>query len=89
MNQIINMIMSTVMRKLLNKGIDAGFNKAASMRGGRQQPAQGQIDDYGNPITQGQSKQEIRAARQAKRQNTQSANQAKQAMKMARRASKF
>ncbi len=89
MNQIINMIMRTVMRKLLNKGIDAGFNKAASMRSNAKQP-QGEIDDYGNPVQRGPSKQEVRAARRAKRQGGgQSAQQTKQAMKMVRRASKF
>ncbi|KEJ89558.1 hypothetical protein [Sulfitobacter donghicola] len=91
MNQIINMIMRIVMRKLLNKGIDAGFNKAASLRSGRSQPQpQGEIDDYGNPVQRGPSQQEVRAARRAKRQsNGQAAQQTKQAMKMARRVTKF
>ena len=70
MNQIINMVMKMLMRKVASKGIDAGFNKASSMRGGRkpQQP-QGDIDDYGNPVRRGPSQQEVRAARRAKRQN--------------------
>jgi hypothetical protein len=91
MNQIINMIMRAIMRKLLNKGIDAGFNKAASMRGGgKQQQPQGEIDDYGNPVQSGPTQQEVRAARRAKRQGGgQSGQQTKQAMKMARRATKF
>jgi len=32
MNQIINMIMRLFLRKLVNKGMDAGFSKASSMR---------------------------------------------------------
>ena len=70
MNQIINMVMKILMRKVVSKGLDAGFNKASSMRGGRKQPQpQGEIDDYGNPIKRGPSQQEVRAARRAKRQN--------------------
>lgn len=70
MNQIINMVMKMLMRKVVSKGLDAGFNKASSMRGGRKQPQpQGEIDDYGNPIKRGPTQQEVRAARRAKRQN--------------------
>lgn len=70
MNQIINMVMKILMRKVVSKGIDAGFNKASSMRNGRKQPQpQGEIDDYGNPVKRGPSQQEVRAARRAKRQN--------------------
>ena len=36
MNQIINMVIKILMRKVVSKGIDAGFNKASSMRGGGQ-----------------------------------------------------
>ncbi|UWR24147.1 hypothetical protein K3756_07540 [Sulfitobacter sp. S190] len=32
MNQIINMVTRLFMRKLVSKGIDAGFNKASKMR---------------------------------------------------------
>jgi hypothetical protein len=70
MNQVINMVMKMLMSKVVSKGLDAGFNKASSMRGGRKQPQrQGEIDDYGNPIKRGPSQQEVRAARRAKRQN--------------------
>ena len=70
MNQIINMVIKILMRKVVSKGIDAGFNKASSMRGGGKQPQpQGEIDDYGNPIKRSPSQQEVRAARRAKRQN--------------------
>lgn len=69
MNQIINMIMRIVMRKVLSKGIDAGLNKASSMRKGRNQKPVGQIDDFGNPVQRGPSKQEVRAARRARREN--------------------
>ena len=70
MNQIINMFMRLVMRKVMNKGIDAGFNKASSLgKGRKKQPAQGQIDDYGNPVQRGPTKEEVRAARRAKRQS--------------------
>ncbi|MEH6645604.1 hypothetical protein [Sulfitobacter sp.] len=91
MNQIINMIIRQLTRKLLNKGIDAGLNKASSLRNGReQQPQQGAIDDYGNPVQKGPTQEEVRAARRAKRQGGgQGANQAKQAMKMVRRAGKL
>jgi hypothetical protein len=76
MNQIINMFIRLVMRKVMSKGIDAGFSKAASMRGmgkRKQQPA-GEIDDYGNPVNRsapegdGQARREIRAARRARRE---------------------
>ena len=91
MNQIINMIIRQLTRKLLNKGIDAGFNKASSLRSGRgQQPQQGEIDDYGNPVQEGPTQQEVRAARRANRQNGgQGAKQAKQALKVVRRAGKL
>ncbi len=70
MNQIINMVMRILMRKMVSKGIDAGFNKASSMRNGRQKPQrQGEIDDYGNPVKRGPTQQEVRAARRARRQN--------------------
>jgi hypothetical protein len=70
MNQIINMFMRLVMRKMMSKGIDAGFNKAASMGKGRKKQPQGQIDDYGNPVQRGPTKEEVRAARRAKRENS-------------------
>ena len=39
------------------------------MRGGRKQPQpRGDIDDYGNPVRSGPTKEEVRAARRAKRQ---------------------
>lgn len=79
MNQIINMIIRTVMRKLLNKGIDAGFNKAASMRSNKAQQPQGEIDDYGNPVQRNSSNQP----------GDNSAKQAKQAIRMARRAGRM
>lgn len=69
MNQIINMVMKILMRKVVSKGIDAGFNKASSMRGGRKQPQpRGDIDDYSNPVRSGPTKEEVRAASRAKRQ---------------------
>ncbi len=80
MNQIINMIMRLFLRKLVSKGIDAGFNKAASLRKPTRQ--QGEIDDYGNPV---QTQADVRRDRQAKKQ----ARQAKQSMKVMRRVSKF
>jgi hypothetical protein len=85
MNQIINMVMRMFMRKMVSKGIDAGFKKASSMRGKSTQP-QGEIDDFGNPV---QSQSDVRAARRAQRQGgDKSAQQAEQAMKMLRRAGK-
>lgn len=70
MNQIINMVMRILMRKVVSKGIDAGFNKASSMRnGGQNSQRRGEIDDYGNPVKRGPTQQEVRAARRARRQN--------------------
>ncbi|KIN72851.1 hypothetical protein [Sulfitobacter guttiformis] len=71
MNQIINMFLRIIMRKVMSKGIDAGINKASSMRNGRKQQQQpkGEIDDYGNPVQRGPSQQEVRAARRAKRES--------------------
>ena len=86
MNQIINMIIRQVMRKLVNKGVEASFNKASSMGRNRQQQPQGDIDDYGNPVQNKPTQDEIRAARRARRQ---SGGQTKQAVKMVRRISKF
>jgi hypothetical protein len=89
MNQILNMVMRLITRKLLNKGIDAGFKKAASLRGGRGQQQQGEIDDFGNPVS---NRDDVRAARRAKRESAGKpggARQAKQAMKMLRRTTKF
>ncbi len=80
MNQIINMIMRLFVRKLVSKGIDAGFNKAASLRKPTQ--PQGEIDDHGNPV---QTQADVRRTRQAKKQ----ARHAKQSMKVMRRVSKF
>ncbi|MDG1351788.1 MAG: hypothetical protein P8P70_01205 [Sulfitobacter sp.] len=90
MTQLINMIMRQIMRKFINKGIDAGFNKAASMGNRRSTTPQGTIDDYGNPVEAGASRDEVRAARRQQRQGGgQGAQQTKQAMKMVRRATKF
>lgn len=90
MNQIINMIIRQVMRKLVNKGVEASFNKASSMGRNRQQQPQGEIDDYGNPVRKGTAQDEVRAARRARRQGGgQSATQTKQAMKMVRRIGKL
>lgn len=90
MNQIINMIIRQVMRKLVNKGVDVGFNKASSMGGNRARQPQGEIDDYGNPVQNGPTQDEVRAARRAKRQGGgQGAQQTKQAMKMVRRIGKL
>ncbi|UWR27810.1 hypothetical protein K3757_07705 [Sulfitobacter sp. S223] len=91
MNQIINMVIRQLTRKLLNKGIDASFNKAASLRNGRAEAQQqGAIDDYGNPVKGNPTQEEVRAARRAKRQGGgQGPRQAKQAMKMIRRAGKL
>lgn len=70
MNQIINMIMRTVMRQLVSKGVNAGMSKASTMRMGRKktppQP-QGEIDDFGNPVKRGPTREEVRAARRARR----------------------
>jgi hypothetical protein len=63
------MIMRQVMRKFVNKGIDAGLNKASSMRKGAKQPPQGAVDDFLNPAENGPSRNEVRAARRAKREN--------------------
>ena len=71
MNQIINMIMRILMRKMVSKGVDAGLKKASSMRGGpKPQQPQGAIDDYGNPVKNGPTQQEVRAARRARREST-------------------
>ena len=72
MNQVINMFMKLIMRKAMNKGIDAGIKGASGMarrRGGGGQP-QGAIDDYGNPTGQSATpeRDRIRAERRAKRQ---------------------
>ncbi len=88
MNQIINMMIRLVMRKVLNKGIDAGFAHAGKMRG-RKNADQPQIDDYGNPVQSRTAQQEIRAERRARREGKQQTRQAKQAMKVTRRLNKF
>lgn len=78
MNTIINMIMRLIMRKVINKGLDVGIKGASGMmrkRGQNPMRAQGEIDDYGNPVQQaGLSDQdriraERRAARKAARRN--------------------
>jgi hypothetical protein len=90
MNQIINMVMRTIMRKMLNKGIDAGFSKSASLRGGRSQPPQDALDDFGTPVRSDTTQNEIRAARRSKPEGGgPGAQQAKQAMKMLRRSGKL
>ncbi|MBB3993877.1 hypothetical protein GGR95_001508 [Sulfitobacter undariae] len=82
MNQIINMIIRQLTRKFVNKGIDAGFNKASSMQNNRKKQSQSEIDDYGNPIPQ--------KANPTKRLGGgQGAKQAKQAMRAMRRFGKF
>ena len=75
MNQIINMVMRIIMRRVLSKGVDAGFKKASGLRNGRKAPPQGRIDDYGNMRAQNgptpeqqRAQQEIRAARRARRE---------------------
>ncbi|AXI46210.1 hypothetical protein C1J03_09355 [Sulfitobacter sp. SK012] len=89
MNQLINMITRLLMRKLVSKGIDAGFNKASQLGRGQEMPA-GEIDDFGNPVkTQKQVRAERRARRQAQGQSGNGGQQAKQAMKVMRRTSRF
>ena len=70
MNQVINMFMKLIMRKAMNKGIDAGFKGATGMARRRNQKPQGAIDDYGNPTGQSATpeRDRIRAERRAKRQ---------------------
>jgi hypothetical protein len=38
MNQIINMVMRIIMRRVLSKGVDAGFRKAGQLRNARKAP---------------------------------------------------
>jgi len=79
MNQIINMIIRQVMHRLVRKGVDAGFNKAAQISRKRQ-PA---IDDTEAPSEM------TREQRQARRQARQTEKNAKQSMKAVRRLNKF
>ncbi len=74
MNQIINMVMRIIMRRVLSKGVDAGFKKAGQFRNARKAP-QGRIDDHGNihdragpTPEQKRAQQEVRAARRARRE---------------------
>ncbi|WP_415402705.1 hypothetical protein [Tateyamaria sp. SN3-11] len=67
------MIMRIIMRKAINKGIDAGVNKVSR---GRKQPRQQQMD-YDEAMDDGPTQAEIRQQRQAKR----AARQARQAAK--------
>ncbi len=50
MNQIINMVIRQVMRRLITKGVDVGFNQASKIGKRRQNVPQGGIDDYGNAV---------------------------------------
>lgn len=80
MNQILNMFMRLVMRKMMSKGIDAGFKGASGMarRRKQQQQPMGEIDDYGNPTGRSGSapkdtseRDRIRAERRARRASRQ------------------
>ncbi len=75
MNRIINMILRQITRRLVTKGIDAGFG-VVSRRADT--PPEGQ-----------QTQSEIRAARRARRQGKQKTAQARQAMKALRRVTRF
>ena len=77
MNAIINMIIRQVMRRLVNKGIDAGFNQASRM-GNCKKRQDGEVDPRPMP----ESKADKRRARQ-------SAQRAKQSMKVLRRIGRF
>ncbi len=46
MNQIINMIMRRVMGRLINKGVDIGFDQASKLGKGRR----ASVDRHGNPV---------------------------------------
>jgi len=81
MNQIVSMILRQITRRLVNKGVAMGIDKAASMRTSRQNTAE--ISDA-EPLSPEQ-RQARREARQARRQ----AKQAKQSLRALRRASRF
>ncbi|MBV2360753.1 hypothetical protein KUH32_13275 [Thalassococcus sp. CAU 1522] len=74
-NQIINMVVRLVMRKLISKGVDAGMNRAFRGGGGQQSA----------PDTDGLTPQE----RRQMRQNNKQMRQAKQAAKVAGRMNRF
>ena len=71
MNQIINMVMRIIMRRVLSKGVDAGFKKAGQLRNARKAPPQGQIDHNTAQRSQTdeerRAQQEVRAVRRARR----------------------
>jgi hypothetical protein len=69
MNQIINMFLKLIMRKVMSKGIDAGIKGATGMARKRKRAPVGEIDDYGNPTGQQDTSERdrIRAERRAKR----------------------
>jgi hypothetical protein len=70
MNQIINMVLRIIMRRVLSKGVDAGFKKAGALRGARkQQPPAGLREPHNNQTQTGPTREEVRAARRARRQN--------------------
>ena len=78
MNRIINMVIRQIMRRLFNKGIDAGFNRAGRM-GNRKKQQDVEIDDYGNPVQRSGGQ----------RNGRQSARRAKQSMKVMRKIGRF
>ena len=79
MNQIINMIMRRVMGRLINKGVDIGFDQALKLGKGRR----ASVDRDGNPV-QPSAEEMARRDRSSREQGKQARNMVKNMRKLTR-----
>ena len=79
MNQIINMIMRRVMGRLINKGVDIGFDQASKL--GKRRRAS--VDRDGNPV-QPSAEEMARRDRSSREQGKQARNMVKNMRKLTR-----
>ena len=86
MNQIIRIIVHQVMRQLISRGINAGFDMAGEMNQRRKQQnlPPDTLDDYGNPAQPELTREERRQQRQARQQQRQTRQQMKALRKVGR-----
>ncbi len=79
MNQIINMIMRRVMGRLINKGVDIGFDQASKLGMGRR----ASVDRDGNPV-QPSAEEVARRDKSSREQGKQARNMVKNMRKLTR-----